>query len=248
MEENRDNVPTQQTSSDRNSRRCTRYAQMSPERKNLFLSQLREKRAESKRQKTLHQSNTTTAVTIAASSLPTQQVATSKPTNLPTTSTAGEHIVSCLSTFELGSTSTACDVASKLASTHTTNKGKAKNLQLYFYDNENENELTNRMTLSDNLNEFIVTKLMHMLKLNPYSTFLRSLTIIPNLSEFYIALNSTSNLDQRTYNLPTASEVGVPQTMGNNFPIASVDYTFRYIMEGLACNEEVKNISHIDSV
>ncbi|KAG5604572.1 hypothetical protein H5410_026064 [Solanum commersonii] len=37
------------------------------------------------------------------------------------------------------------------------------------------------------------------------------------------------------------------KTMGNNFPIASVDYTFRYIMEGFACNEEVKNMSHIDS-
>ncbi|KAG5598941.1 hypothetical protein H5410_030311 [Solanum commersonii] len=51
--------------------------------------------------------------------------------------------------------------------------GKPKNLQLYFYDNENE--LTNRMALADNLNELIVTKLIHMLKLNPYSTFLRSL-------------------------------------------------------------------------
>ncbi|KAG5568071.1 hypothetical protein H5410_064915 [Solanum commersonii] len=66
--------------------------------------------------------------------------------------------------------------------------GKAKNLQLYFYDNQNE--LTNRMTLSNNLNERIVTKLMDILKLNPYSTFLRSLTVVPNLSEFYIALNS----------------------------------------------------------
>ncbi|KAL3365177.1 hypothetical protein AABB24_010370 [Solanum stoloniferum] len=84
--------------------------------------------------------------------------------------------------------------------------GKAKNLQLYFYDNENE--LTNRMTLSYNLNELIITKLMDMLKFNPYSTFLRSLTVVPNLSQFYIALNSSSNLDQRTYNLPTASEVG----------------------------------------
>ncbi|KAG5604573.1 hypothetical protein H5410_026065 [Solanum commersonii] len=82
---------------------------MSPEIKQLLLSQLREKRVESKRQKILHRS-----------------VATSKPTNLPATSTGGEHIVSCLSTFELGSTSTACHVASKLPSTHTTNKGRNK--------------------------------------------------------------------------------------------------------------------------
>ena len=58
--------------------------------------------------------------------------------------------------------------------------GKRKNLQLYFYDNENE--LTNRMALSDNLNEIIVTKLIDILKVNPYSTFLRSLTALPNLS------------------------------------------------------------------
>ncbi|KAG5569586.1 hypothetical protein H5410_059352 [Solanum commersonii] len=127
---------------------------MSPERNDLFLSQLREKRAESKRQKTLHQSNITAALTITTSSLSTQQVAASKPTNVPSTSTTtedivtclstfklvanskptnllatstgGEHIVSCLSTFELGSTSTGCHVASKLPSTHTTNKGRNK--------------------------------------------------------------------------------------------------------------------------
>ncbi|KAG5595726.1 hypothetical protein H5410_036958 [Solanum commersonii] len=88
MEENRDNVPTQQTTSDRNLRRRTRYAQI-------------EKRAESKRQKTLHQSNTTAALTITTSSLSTQQVAASKPTNVPSTSTRREHIVTCLSTFKL---------------------------------------------------------------------------------------------------------------------------------------------------
>ena len=64
------------------------------------------------------------------------------------------------------------------------------------------------MTLSDNLNEVIFTDLMDILKVNPYSTFLISLTILQNLSEFYIALNSSSNLDLRTHNLPTESEVG----------------------------------------
>jgi len=73
MEENRDNVPTQETTSDRNLRRRTRYAQMSPERKQLLLSQLREKRAESKRQKNLHQSNSTAPLTISTSSSVSQQ-------------------------------------------------------------------------------------------------------------------------------------------------------------------------------
>ncbi|WMV32058.1 hypothetical protein MTR67_025443 [Solanum verrucosum] len=147
MEENTNNIPTQETTSDRNLRRRTRYAQMSPERKKLLLSQLREKRAESKRQKNLPQSNSTAAVTITTSSLSPEQASkhtdvpsnlptgehivtglstselASKPTNVPCTSTRGEHIVTCLSTFELGSTSTASHVASKLTSTRTANKG-----------------------------------------------------------------------------------------------------------------------------
>ncbi|XP_049382078.1 uncharacterized protein LOC125846588 isoform X1 [Solanum stenotomum] len=96
---------------------------MSPERKELLLSQLRKKRAESKRQTLLHQSNSTGALTITTSSLSPQQVEASKPTSLPVTSTRGEHIVNCLSTFEVGSTSTASHVASKLTSRRTANKG-----------------------------------------------------------------------------------------------------------------------------
>ncbi|KAK4375106.1 hypothetical protein RND71_005783 [Anisodus tanguticus] len=44
---------------DRNLRRRTRYAQMSLERKQLFLSRLRDKRAESKKRELLHPSSTT---------------------------------------------------------------------------------------------------------------------------------------------------------------------------------------------
>ncbi|WMV41479.1 hypothetical protein MTR67_034864, partial [Solanum verrucosum] len=91
--------------------------------KELFLSQLRQKRAESKRQELLHQSNSTSALTISTSSLSLQQVEASKPTNLPVTSTRGERIVNCLSTLEVGSTSTASHVASKLSSRRTANRG-----------------------------------------------------------------------------------------------------------------------------
>ncbi|XP_015166764.1 uncharacterized protein [Solanum tuberosum] len=121
MEENRDNVSIQERTSDKNLRRRTRYAQMSPERKELFLSQLREKRAESKRQKLLHQSNSIAALTINTSSLSPQQA--SEATNLPVTSTRGERIVNCLSTFEVGSTSTASHAATKLNSRCTANRG-----------------------------------------------------------------------------------------------------------------------------
>ncbi|KAH0773885.1 hypothetical protein KY290_011022 [Solanum tuberosum] len=113
MQETTDNVPTHQQPSARNLRRRTRYAQMSPERKESLLSQLREKRAESKRPKNLHQSSNIAALTITTSSVSPQQC----------TSATGEHIIDCLSNFALGSTSAACHVAGKLPSPHSTNKG-----------------------------------------------------------------------------------------------------------------------------
>ncbi|KAH0732812.1 hypothetical protein KY289_004000 [Solanum tuberosum] len=120
MEENRDNVSGQQTTSDKNLRRRTRYAEMSAERKKLFLSQLRQKRAESKRQKLLHQSNSSGALTITTSSVSSQQAC--KPTTLPVTSTTSQRMVKCLSTFEVGSTSITSHVATTLTSTCTPNK------------------------------------------------------------------------------------------------------------------------------
>ncbi|KAG5614661.1 hypothetical protein H5410_014485 [Solanum commersonii] len=100
MEDNPNNQPTHQTTSDKNLRRRSRYAQMSPDKKQLLLSQLRAKRAESKRQKNLHQFNSAAALTITTSSLAPQQA--SKPTYVPSTSTTTDHIVTCLSTFKRG--------------------------------------------------------------------------------------------------------------------------------------------------
>ncbi|WMV47349.1 hypothetical protein MTR67_040734 [Solanum verrucosum] len=121
MEENRDNVSIEERTSDRNLCRPTSYAHMSLQRKELFLSQLTEKRAESKRQKLLHQSNSTAALTISTSSLSPQQA--SEGTNLLVTSTRREHVVNCLSTFEVGSTSIASHAATKLNSRCTANRG-----------------------------------------------------------------------------------------------------------------------------
>ncbi|KAG5598942.1 hypothetical protein H5410_030312 [Solanum commersonii] len=101
MEQNTNNVPTQQTTSDKNLRRRTAYAEMSPERKQSFLSQLRAKRAELKKKNILQQSNSTTALTITPSSLAPQQVVTCTATNAPCASTTTEHTVSCSSTFKL---------------------------------------------------------------------------------------------------------------------------------------------------
>nr|XP_009767467.1 PREDICTED: uncharacterized protein LOC104218629 [Nicotiana sylvestris] len=78
----------------------------------------------------------------------------------------------------------------------------ANNLQLYFYDNAKE--LKN---CSDKLNESTVKELMDILKGNPYSIFLRSLTDMPNLQNFHIALKCDAGLDQRVYNVPTTTEI-----------------------------------------
>ncbi|XP_009796236.1 uncharacterized protein [Nicotiana sylvestris] len=83
--------------------------------------------------------------------------------------------------------------------------GRAKNLQLYFYDNDNE--LANIMACSEKMHESIVKKLMNILRINPYSIFLKSLIDVPNISNYNIALKYDSGLDQRVYNLPTTSEV-----------------------------------------
>nr|XP_016506750.1 PREDICTED: uncharacterized protein LOC107824485 [Nicotiana tabacum] len=82
---------------------------------------------------------------------------------------------------------------------------KPRNLQLYFYDHNNE--LANRMACSTRINESIVQKLMDILKVNPYTIFLKSLLNVPQLSDFYIALKCHSTLDQRTHNLPSSSEI-----------------------------------------
>ncbi|PHT72099.1 hypothetical protein T459_22884 [Capsicum annuum] len=83
----------------------------------------------------------------------------------------------------------------------------AKNLKLYFHDTDNE--IANRMACSAKFHESIVLKLINILRINPYSIFLKSLIDVPDLSNFYIALNSGSGLDQWVYNLPNTSEVEV---------------------------------------
>ncbi|XP_015161034.1 uncharacterized protein [Solanum tuberosum] len=82
---------------------------------------------------------------------------------------------------------------------------EVRNLQIYFYDNDAD--VINKMLFSETLNRSVIAKLVEILKINPYSIFLKSLTSIPNLLDFYIALKCASAMDQRTYNLPTVSEV-----------------------------------------
>lgn len=84
-------------------------------------------------------------------------------------------------------------------------KDKPSNLQLYFYDTENE--LTNRVLACPKVSETTLEKIMDMLKCNPYAKFFKSLTQIENIDNYHIVLRSIPNVDQRVFNKPTASQV-----------------------------------------
>uniref|UniRef100_M0ZL88 Uncharacterized protein n=1 Tax=Solanum tuberosum TaxID=4113 RepID=M0ZL88_SOLTU len=94
----------------RNMLRRTRYAQMSPERKQLLLSQQQAKRAESKRQRLLQHSNNMISSSQVDSQEGDQNMLTiSHPSVAFDTS-------GCISTFEIGSTSRRYDEAQKMSS------------------------------------------------------------------------------------------------------------------------------------
>ena len=78
-------------------------------------------------------------------------------------------------------------------------------MQLYFYDTNNE--IQNRMKISENFDECTLTILIEILKVNPYTRFFRSLTNITNLRDHQIHIRCDPGLDQRVFNTPTSSEV-----------------------------------------
>jgi hypothetical protein len=78
-------------------------------------------------------------------------------------------------------------------------------MQLYFYDTDNE--IQNRIKISENLVEPTLTLLIEILKGNPYSKFFRSLSNITNLHDHRIQIKCHHGLDQRVFNTPSASQV-----------------------------------------
>ncbi|KAL5572066.1 hypothetical protein UlMin_021663 [Ulmus minor] len=78
-------------------------------------------------------------------------------------------------------------------------------LQLYFYDTEHE--IKNRIQASSKLSSNIITRILNILQVNPYSTFFRLLKDISDLKNHKIHLRSDPGLDQRVYNIPSASQV-----------------------------------------
>ncbi|XP_060959102.1 uncharacterized protein LOC115699801 [Cannabis sativa] len=94
---------------------------------------------------------------------------------------------------------------------HTINNllpsdGRPSNLQLYFYDTENE--LEHRLNDSKcRLDPSVTTQLMNILRINPYSIFFRSLGDLPDLETQIIQVREDAGLDQRVFNAPTSSQV-----------------------------------------
>lgn len=84
--------------------------------------------------------------------------------------------------------------------------GKARYLQLYFYDSETE--LTNRLQWT-NLDKRIFEIVRRVLATNPYVTTFRSLGDLGPLDQYRVTLNASVELDQRVYNKPTTSEVAI---------------------------------------
>ena len=74
-----------------------------------------------------------------------------------------------------------------------------------FYDPENE--LQHRLAATPGLDKDVTNRLMAIMEKNPYASFLRSLSKVANLDRYYISINCSSALDQRTHNVPTSSEV-----------------------------------------
>nr|XP_027067565.1 uncharacterized protein LOC113693193 [Coffea arabica] len=83
---------------------------------------------------------------------------------------------------------------------------KPSGIQLYFFDTDEE--LAKRLGNSDKLHENTLRLLMHVLSDNPYTRFFKSLRDVSNIDNLNIVLNCYPSLDQRVYNLPSASQVG----------------------------------------
>nr|GMD14544.1 ATP-dependent DNA helicase PIF1-like [Ipomoea batatas] len=80
-----------------------------------------------------------------------------------------------------------------------------RNLQLYFFDTEHE--LENKLQGVDRMDRDIVSALIQLMSGNPYGQFFRSLNDIAQTDEFSIILRSDISMDQRTYNMPSTSQV-----------------------------------------
>nr|XP_027083804.1 uncharacterized protein LOC113706116 [Coffea arabica] len=91
---------------------------------------------------------------------------------------------------------------------------KPSGIQFYFFDTDEE--LAKRIGNCEKLRKSTLKLLMRILLNNPYTKFFKSLRDIPNLDRYKIILNCYPGLDQRVYNLPSASQVAAIWTEDEN--------------------------------
>ena len=53
----------------------------------------------------------------------------------------------------------------------------------------------------------VIDRLVAIMRGNPYSEHFRTLGVVDDLEDYHVELNLDQRLDQRTYNVPTTSEV-----------------------------------------
>nr|XP_027096981.1 uncharacterized protein LOC113716755 isoform X4 [Coffea arabica] len=86
-----------------------------------------------------------------------------------------------------------------------SHRHKPSGIQLYFFDTDEE--LARRLDASSRLRAGTLKLLMRILAGNPYAKFFKDLRHVPDLERHRIVLNCNPALDQRLYNLPSASQV-----------------------------------------
>jgi hypothetical protein len=85
----------------------------------------------------------------------------------------------------------------------------SSHLELYFYDDNPalEHHFHKCRMGQQQKDREVITMLVNILKGNPYSKVLKTMGQLEDADEYHISLNLDPHKDQRTYNLPVASEV-----------------------------------------
>jgi len=84
-----------------------------------------------------------------------------------------------------------------------------RHLELYFHDDDPLLELRYRRCREECLrkDKEVIDRLVAIMQGNPYSEHLRTMGAVDDLEDYHVELNPDQRLDQRTYNVPTTSEV-----------------------------------------
>jgi len=84
-----------------------------------------------------------------------------------------------------------------------------RHLELYFYDDDPNLEHRYRRCREEKCqkDKEVIERLVAILRDNPYSQHLRSVGQAEDLEDYHVMLNLDQRLDQRTYNVPSTSEV-----------------------------------------